>query len=122
VPLGGEVRFDKVCFFYKFGTPVLTDLDLAAPAKLKTARVGTSGGGKTTIFNLLQGFWAPERRILTIDGQPIVETSLASLRYQIALVSQDAFLFDGTISDNIRAGRQDASDRESRGGGAGGPC
>src|SRR5690606_23345776 len=54
---GGEVRFEKVCFAYQPGTPVLKDLDLVAPAGCTTALVGASGGGKTTTLNLLQGFW-----------------------------------------------------------------
>ncbi|MBO0764809.1 MAG: ABC transporter ATP-binding protein [Hyphomicrobiaceae bacterium] len=109
---GGEVRFDKVRFAYKLGTPVLIDLSFVAPAGQTTALVGTSGGGKTTIFNLMQGFWAPERGSIAIDGQLVSGLTFASLRRQIALVSQDVFLFDGTIRDNIKAGRQDASDEE----------
>lgn len=107
---GGEVRFDGVAFAYKPGTPVLTELSFVAPAGRTTALVGASGGGKTTIFNLLQGFWVPEQGTISIDDQPIAGLSLASLRRQIALVSQDVFLFDGTIRANIKAGRQDASD------------
>jgi len=109
---GGEVRFDKVGFAYKPDTPVLTDLSFLAPAGRTTALVGTSGGGKTTMFNLLQGFWVPEHGTIAIDGQPVSSLTLASLRRQIALVSQDVFLFDGTIRDNIKAGRQDASEEE----------
>ena len=109
---GGEVRFDKVGFAYKPGTPVLTDLSFLAPAGRTTALVGPSGGGKTTMFNLLQAFWVPERGTIAIDGQPVSGLTLASLRRQVALVSQDVFLFDGTIRDNIKAGRQDASDEE----------
>jgi ATP-binding cassette subfamily B protein len=108
----GEVRFDKVSFSYEAGTPVLCDLDFIAPAGRTTALVGVSGGGKTTILNLLQRFWVPQRGTISIDGQSIAGVSLASLRGQIALVSQDFFLFDGTIGDNIRAGRQDATDEE----------
>jgi ATP-binding cassette subfamily B protein len=108
----GEIRFEKVRFCYKPGTPVLADLDLVAPAGLTTALVGTSGGGKTTIFNLLQRYWLPESGAIVIDGQSIAQASLASLRRQIALVSQDVFLFDGTIRDNIKSGRPDASDEE----------
>jgi ATP-binding cassette subfamily B protein len=109
---GGEVRFESVIFSYNPGTPVLTDLDLVAPAGRMTALVGASGGGKTTVFNLLQGFWVPERGTISIDGQPIAGVSLDSLRRRIALVSQDVFLFDGTIRDNIKAGRRDAHDEE----------
>jgi subfamily B ATP-binding cassette protein MsbA len=109
---GGEVRFDKVAFSYDAGTPVLRELDFVAPAARTTALVGVSGGGKTTILNLLQRFWLPQRGTISIDGQSIGELSLASLRGQIALVSQDVFLFEGTIRDNIRAGRQNATDEE----------
>jgi ATP-binding cassette, subfamily B, bacterial MsbA len=109
---GGEVRFDKVGFAYKRGTPVLTDLSFVAPAGRTTALVGASGGGKTTIFNLLQGFWVPACGTIAIDGQPVTGVALASLRRRIALVSQDVFLFDGSIGDNIRAGRQDASEEQ----------
>jgi ATP-binding cassette subfamily B protein len=108
----GEVRFDRVRFAYEPGAPVLTGLDFIAPAGRTTALVGASGGGKTTILNLLQRFWSPDSGTILIDGQPIAAQSTASLRRQIALVSQDVFLFDGTIRDNIRAGRQDASDDE----------
>jgi ATP-binding cassette subfamily B protein len=109
---GGEVRFDKVYFSYEAGTPVLRELDFVAPAGRTTALVGVSGGGKTTILNLLQRFWLPQRGTISIDGQSIAGVCLASLRGQIALVSQDVFLFEGTIRDNIRAGRQDATDEQ----------
>jgi ATP-binding cassette subfamily B protein len=109
---GGEVRLDNVSFSYAPDVPVLTGLSLVAPAGRTTALVGASGGGKTTILSLLQGFWPPEQGTITIDGQSIAEVSLASLRRQTALVSQDVFLFDGTIRDNIRAGREDATDEE----------
>jgi ATP-binding cassette, subfamily B, bacterial MsbA len=109
---GGEIRFDRVRFSYQPGAPVLTDLDLLAPAGRTTALVGASGGGKTTIFNLLQRLWLPDAGTILIDGQSIAPVSLASLRRQIALVSQDVFLFDGTIRDNIKSGRPDASEEE----------
>jgi ATP-binding cassette subfamily B protein len=109
---GGEVRLDKVCFAYRPGKRVLADLDLVAPAGRTTALVGVSGGGKSTVFNLLLRLWLPERGTVSIDGQSIAGVSLASLRANIALVSQDVFLFEGTIRDNIRAGRQDATDEE----------
>jgi ATP-binding cassette subfamily B protein len=109
---GGEVRLDNVAFSYAPDAPVLTGLSLVAPAGRTTALVGASGGGKTTILNLLQGFWLPGQGTISIDGQPITGVSLASLRRLTALVSQDVFLFDGTIGDNIRAGRLDATDEE----------
>ncbi len=108
----GEVCFDRVAFAYKPDTPVLTDLSFLAPAGRTTALVGASGGGKTTVFNLLQGFWVPARGAIAIDGQPVSSLTLTSLRRQIALVSQDVFLFDGTVRDNIKAGRRNASDEE----------
>jgi subfamily B ATP-binding cassette protein MsbA len=71
--------------------------------------VGLSGGGKTTIFNLVQRFWTPSQGTIIVDGQSIVEVSLRSLRRQISLVSQDVFLFEGTIRENIKGG-MDATD------------
>lgn len=109
---GGEIRFDNVAFAYNAGAPVLADISFTAPAGRTTALVGASGGGKTTIFNLLQGFWTPERGAILIDGRLVADVTLASLRRQIAVVTQDVFLFDGTIRDNIRAGRLDAADEE----------
>jgi len=109
---GGEIGFEQVRFSYRPGTPVLNGLNLAVPAGRTTALVGASGGGKTTVLNLLQRFWTPEAGRIVIDGQDIAQVSLASLRRQIALVSQDVFLFDGTIRDNIRSGRPGASEAE----------
>ena len=108
----GEIRFEKVSFAYDAGASVLNELEFIAPAGRVTAVVGISGGGKTTIFNLLQRFWTPERGTISIDGQSLADVSLKSLRSQMALVSQDVFLFEGTIRDNIWAGRPDASEDE----------
>lgn len=108
----GEVRLEGVSFSYDPDTPVLSGLDLVAPSGKTTALVGLSGSGKTTIFNLLQRFWEPARGVIRIDGQPISEFSISSLRRQIALVSQDVFLFEGTIRENIVAGRENASEKE----------
>jgi len=85
---------------------------MVAPAGRTTALVGLSGAGKTTVFNLLQRFWEPSGGVIRIDGQPISEVSITSLRRQIALVSQDVFLFEGTIRENIAAGREGASEEE----------
>lgn len=108
----GEVRFEGVTFSYDPDTPVLSELDLVAPPGKTTALVGLSGAGKTTVFNLLQRFWEPSEGAIRIDGQPISQVSISSLRRQIALVSQDVFLFEGTIRENIVAGRKDASEEE----------
>jgi ATP-binding cassette subfamily B protein len=72
--------------------------------------VGLSGSGKTTVFNLIQRFWLPPNGTIFIDGQPIAGVSLASMRRQMAFVSQDAFLFEGTVRDNIAAGQEDCTE------------
>jgi ATP-binding cassette subfamily B protein len=110
----GQVRFDRVSFAYSPGKPVLRDISFAAEGGEMTALVGPSGGGKTTIFSLLQGFWRPDTGNILIDGQSIDATALASWRRNIALVSQDVFLFEGTIRDNIIAARPDASEDQLR--------
>ncbi len=106
----GEIRFDAVTFGYKPGSPVLRALTLDAEPGKTTALVGLSGSGKTTIMNLILRFWDPESGRVLIDGQDLRDATLVSLRSQIALVSQDVFLFDGTIQENIAAGVQDANE------------
>jgi ATP-binding cassette subfamily B protein len=108
----GAVTLRDVTFAYQPGTPVLDDFNLDVSAGKTTALVGTSGGGKTTVFNLLLRFWQPEAGTIAIDGQPIDSVGLVSLRRNIALVSQDAFLFEGTVRDNIRAGMEHATEAE----------
>ncbi|PPC99029.1 MAG: ABC transporter [Hyphomicrobium sp.] len=98
---GGEVRFDNVAFSYDQKTDVLQNLSLLAPAGKMTALVGLSGSGKTTILNLVQRLWVPQSGTIYIDGQDISTVSLDSLRRQISLVSQDVFLFEGTIKENL---------------------
>ncbi len=110
----GQVRFDRVSFAYSPEKPVLRDISFAAEGGEMTALVGPSGGGKTTILSLLQGFWRPDTGNIFIDGQSIDATALASWRRNIALVSQDVFLFEGTIRDNIIAARPDASEDQLR--------
>ena len=109
---GGEVRFDGVTFGYVQGEPVLKNLSLMAAAGKTTALVGLSGSGKTTMMNLILRFWDPWSGRIEVDGQDIAAVRLASLREKIALVSQDVFLFQGTIRDNIRAGSEGATDAE----------
>jgi ATP-binding cassette subfamily B protein len=106
----GEIEFHDVTFSYLPKKPVINGLNLKAPAGKTTALVGLSGGGKTTIFALLQRFREPENGYITIDGQDISSKSLVSVRRNISTVGQDAFLFEGTIIDNIRTGLEDASD------------
>ena len=109
---GGRVELDGVTFGYRSGEKVLDGVSLVAETNQTTALVGPSGGGKSTIIGLLQRFYAPHSGTITMDGQDIAKVDLQSLRAQIAFVSQDVFLFDGTIRENIAFGRQDASDED----------
>jgi subfamily B ATP-binding cassette protein MsbA len=108
----GEVRFENVTFGYRPDEPVLKDLSLVSWPGKTTALVGLSGSGKTTLMNLILRFWDPWEGRILIDGQEISHARVASLREKIALVSQDVFLFEGTIRDNIRAGSEGATDAE----------
>lgn len=104
-----SVGFDDVSFEYKAGEPVLQDINLKVPAGKVCALVGPSGGGKTTIFNLLERFYEPQRGKITINNSDIRKYTLKSLRQHIAEVSQDVFLFNGTIEENIKYGAPDAT-------------
>jgi ATP-binding cassette subfamily B protein len=106
----GEIEFHDVSFSYVANKPVINGLKLLAPAGKTTALVGLSGGGKSTIFALLQRFREPSSGFISIDGQDINKATLLSVRKNIATVGQDAFLFEGTIMDNIRTGLENASD------------
>ena len=115
VPLavaGGEVRFDDVVFAYVPGQPVLNGVSFVARAGRTTALVGGSGAGKSTLLALLERFHAPAAGRVLIDGQDIQDVSRASLRAAIAYVSQQPYLFEGSVRDNIRYGRPDAGDAE----------
>lgn len=108
----GEIRFDAVSFAYQNGPPVLDGFDLTLSAGKMTALVGPSGGGKSTILNLIMRMYDPKSGKVLLDGQDISHATLASLREKIAYVSQDTFLFAGTIMHNIRLGREGATDDE----------
>ncbi|PBC22586.1 MULTISPECIES: ABC transporter ATP-binding protein [unclassified Mesorhizobium] len=108
----GEIQFDAVSFAYQNGPPVLDRFDLTLEPGKMTALVGPSGGGKSTILNLIMRMYDPKNGKVLLDGQDISHATLASLREKIAYVSQDTFLFAGTIMHNIRLGRQDATDEE----------
>ena len=99
-------------FEYIQNTPVLKDICLRVKAGTTVALVGNSGGGKTTIVNLLPRFYDVTDGSITIDGTDIRDYSLKSLRENIAIVFQDNFLFSGTIRDNILLGKPDASEEE----------
>lgn len=106
----GAIEFHNVSFGYIPAKPVINGLNLIAPAGKTTALVGLSGGGKSTIFALLQLFRVPQAGAITIDGQNIEDMSLLSVRRNISTVGQDAFLFEGDILDNIRTGLESATD------------
>lgn len=108
----GEVVFEKVSFAYRADEPVLRKLDLRAEPAQVTALVGHSGGGKSTIISLLQRLYEVDGGRILIDGTDIASVSRHSLRTQIAVVSQDPFLFKGSIYENIAIGRPDATEAE----------
>ena len=110
--LEGEVIFDNVTFEYEPGVPVLRNVSLVTQPKERVAIVGYTGAGKTTMISLLSRFWDPTDGRILIDGQDIQEVTQESLRNQMGIVLQDNFLFSGTIRDNIRYGKLDATDEE----------
>lgn len=110
VSVGGVV-FDGVHFAYGEAA-ALDDLSFAAKPGEVTALVGPSGAGKSTTLALMERFYDPDQGRILIDGQSVSEVSLASLRAQMALVTQETFLFDDTIAENIRFGRPDATRAE----------
>jgi ATP-binding cassette subfamily B protein len=108
----GKIVIEKARFAFRPGEWAVDGLDLVAEPNMTTALVGPSGGGKSTILGLIQRFYAPQEGRLTIDGEDIFSVALASLRDNIAFVSQDVFLFRGSIRDNIALGRPGASNEE----------
>ena len=112
-PIRGEVEFDDVTFFYeKDSEIVLHDIDLRVPAGSTIALVGQTGAGKSTIVKLVSRFHDPSAGAVRIDGIDLRTVTQASLRQQMGIVLQDPFLFDGTVKENIRFGRLEASDAE----------
>lgn len=104
-----SVAFDHVWFEYNPGEPVLKNINLRVPAGRVCALVGPSGGGKTTLFNLLERFYDPQKGKVLINKTDIKKYTLKSLRENIAEVSQDVFLFNGTIEENIKYGMPNAT-------------
>jgi ABC-type multidrug transport system fused ATPase/permease subunit len=107
--LRGEVSFDRVSFSYRSGVPVLRDVSFNAAAGSTTALVGASGSGKSTMLGLLAAFHRPTEGRVIIDGLDIARFDLHQYRAQLGLVLQETFLFDGTILENIRLSRPDAT-------------
>jgi ATP-binding cassette subfamily B protein len=107
-----RLEFKNVHFAYRVEEAVLHGMSFVAEAGKLTALVGPSGGGKSTVFNLLLRFYENERGLITIDDQDISKVSRRSLRQHIAYVGQDVFLFRGTIRENIAFGKPGASDDE----------
>lgn len=108
----GEITMENVTFGYLSGQPVLKEISLCAKKGEKIAFVGSTGAGKTTITNLLNRFYEIWEGMITIDGVDIRQIGMESLRANIALVLQDTHLFTGTVMENIRYGRLDATDEE----------
>jgi ATP-binding cassette, subfamily B, bacterial len=112
--LRGDIAFEDVGFGYNPARPILTGINLTIQAGETVAYVGPSGAGKTTLLALLPRFYEPSEGRITIDGLPLHKMRLNSLRRQIGLVSQDVFLFGGTLRENIAYGRLGSTEAELR--------
>jgi len=110
----GAIVFEDVTFEYNAGVPVLKHVSFEAPAGTTTALVGSSGSGKSTLISLVMAFNRPMSGRILVDGRDLSTVRLRDYRSQLGVVLQDNFLFDGTVGDNIRYGRKDASMEEIR--------
>ena len=111
-PIKGQVTFEHVDFSYEAGKPVLKDLSFSVEPGESVALVGPTGAGKSTIVNLISRFYNLNGGKVLIDGQDISKVTLKSLRSQMGIMLQDSFIFSGTIEDNIRYGKLDATEEE----------
>jgi ABC-type multidrug transport system fused ATPase/permease subunit len=108
----GRIEYKDLTFSYEPGLPVLRDIDLTIEPNTTIALVGPTGAGKTTMINLLYRFYDPQLGRIAVDDHDLREVKVQSLRSQMAIVLQDTFLFSGTVMENIRFGRIDATDEE----------
>lgn len=108
----GEIEFNAVTFSYRADKPVLQDISLRAARHQTIAIVGATGSGKSTLFQLLTRFYDPQSGAITLDGVPLQKLSKRFLRQSLAYVTQEAFLFAGTVRDNLLIGKPSASDEE----------
>lgn len=111
---GGAISFADTTFAYRADSPVLQSLDLDIPAGQTLALVGATGAGKSTIAKLVARFYDPTGGVVRLDGVDVRDVTDESLRRAVVLVAQENFLFAGTIADNIRFGRPDATDEQVR--------
>jgi ATP-binding cassette subfamily B protein len=113
-PLEGRVELRQVGFEYAPGRRALAEVDLVVPAGSSVALVGATGSGKSTLVNLIAKLYLPSEGTIRIDGHDLSHATSASLHRQLACVTQDNFLFSGSVLENIRVGRPEASDAEIR--------
>ncbi|MFC1957927.1 ABC transporter ATP-binding protein [Chloroflexota bacterium] len=111
-PVKGKVEFHQVSFSYKPGVEVLHDINLSVSPGETVAVVGRTGAGKSSLMNLIARFYEVDKGEVTVDGYNVASVTQQSLRHQIGIVTQDPFLFSGSIEDNIRYGRIEASHQE----------
>ena len=111
-PIAGRVDLENVRFHYKEDEPVLQDVTITAEPGERVALVGETGAGKSTVIRLIARFFDVTGGAVLIDGHDVRDVTQASLRAQLGIVLQDSFLFDGTIRENIRYGRLDATNAE----------
>jgi ABC-type multidrug transport system fused ATPase/permease subunit len=111
-PVRGRIEFDHVTFGYEEGRPILRDVSLTIEPGQEVAFVGPTGAGKTSLMNLLSRFYEPQTGAIRVDGHDLRTVSPSSLRRQIAVVPQEAVLFDDTVLENVRFGRPEATDAE----------
>ena len=114
VPAKGHIRFDSVCFAYpgREDQPALNGLSFDVAPGETVALVGPSGGGKSTVLRLLLRFYDPNSGVITLDGVPLTQADPAAVRERLSLVAQDSALFSGSALENIRYGREEASQAE----------